>query len=228
MAGRAVTLKRGRSNIVVPSCSAQAISSVRTVASTLVRCVLRIWLSRRSCFIFFKYQLDLPAHAIDREHVCGRPRRRLQGGDEQQPAGHQQGGGGDSPARFLCFAALAVPGLLRGLGIKFGRNESHPIALLLPLTPPRPLPLGTPPLTQPPQHVEGRAPHRFRAGRWLGAHGPPRRRAAAPPEPHCGDSHSHCRPRSHRQPATCTDRGAHPPAVRHLHLAQAPCYEVIG
>ena len=34
------------------SCTAQAIRSARTVASTLVRCLLRIWFSRSSYFIF--------------------------------------------------------------------------------------------------------------------------------------------------------------------------------
>ena len=44
----AVGLNRVRSIVVVPSCNAQAISKARTVASTLVACLLRIWLSRSS------------------------------------------------------------------------------------------------------------------------------------------------------------------------------------
>src|SRR4029453_16695100 len=41
-----------RSRVVVLSCNTQAMRSVRTVASTLVTCLLRIWLRRSSCFIF--------------------------------------------------------------------------------------------------------------------------------------------------------------------------------
>jgi hypothetical protein len=48
-----VALNKGRNHIVVCSCSAHAINSARTVASTLVRCLLRIWFSRSSGFIFF-------------------------------------------------------------------------------------------------------------------------------------------------------------------------------
>ena len=40
-----------RSSPIIPSWSAHATSSARTVASTLVGWVLRSWLSRRSCFI---------------------------------------------------------------------------------------------------------------------------------------------------------------------------------
>lgn len=40
--GGAVARNRVRSSVVVRSCSAQAISSVRTVASALVACLLRI------------------------------------------------------------------------------------------------------------------------------------------------------------------------------------------
>src|SRR5262249_41823435 len=50
--GDAVALNSVRSHVVVLSCKAQAIRSARTVASTLVRCLLRIWLSRSSCCIF--------------------------------------------------------------------------------------------------------------------------------------------------------------------------------
>src|SRR5207244_5792562 len=52
LSGDAVALNRVRSHVVVLSCNAHAISSARTVASTLVRCLLRIWLRRSSCFIF--------------------------------------------------------------------------------------------------------------------------------------------------------------------------------
>jgi hypothetical protein len=47
-----MALNRLRSHVVVSSWSVHATSSARTVASTLVRLVLRIWLSRSSCFIF--------------------------------------------------------------------------------------------------------------------------------------------------------------------------------
>jgi len=48
-----VALNKVRSHVAVLSCNAHAIQSARTVASTLVRCLLRIWLSRSSCCIFF-------------------------------------------------------------------------------------------------------------------------------------------------------------------------------
>jgi hypothetical protein len=48
-----VALNRLRSHGVVSSWSPHATNSARTVASTLVGGVLRIWLSRSSCFIFF-------------------------------------------------------------------------------------------------------------------------------------------------------------------------------
>src|SRR4029453_10245291 len=51
LSGDAVALNRVRSHVVVLSCNAQAIRSARTVTSPLVRCLLRIWLSRSSCFI---------------------------------------------------------------------------------------------------------------------------------------------------------------------------------
>jgi hypothetical protein len=44
-----VALNRLRSHGVVSSWSAHATNSARTVASTRVGCVLRIWLSRSSC-----------------------------------------------------------------------------------------------------------------------------------------------------------------------------------
>ena len=50
--GDAVALHRVRNHVVVFSCNAQAIKSARTVASTLVGCLLRLWLSCSSCFIF--------------------------------------------------------------------------------------------------------------------------------------------------------------------------------
>ena len=86
--------------------------------------------------------LHLPARAIDIEHVCCRPRRRLQRGDKQQPPCYQQGGRGDGPAGLLRFAAPAGASPLCGLRIEFGRNQPHAIALLLPPTPPAPLALG--------------------------------------------------------------------------------------
>jgi SRSO17 transposase len=45
-------LNRLRSHVVVSSWSIHATRNARTVASTLVRFVLRIWLSRSNCFLF--------------------------------------------------------------------------------------------------------------------------------------------------------------------------------
>src|SRR5262249_14283134 len=62
---------------------------------------------------FFKHQLDLPASAIDLQHICRRPSGGGQRGDEQQPPGHGQRRRRDGAPRLLSFAAWAAPGAPR-------------------------------------------------------------------------------------------------------------------
>ena len=121
--------------------------------------------------MFFKHQLDVPASAIDREHLGGRQRHRIERGDEQQPPCHQEGWRGDSPTCFLRFATPTDAGTLRSLGVEFGRNQPHPITLLLPPAPPLPLTFRAAPLAQPPQDVKRLSRLRFeREGRWVHTH----------------------------------------------------------
>src|SRR5262249_61670277 len=99
-------------------------------------------------------QLHLPPRAIHIQHIRRGPRRGVEGGDEPQPACHGQGGCRDRTPGLLGFAALTVAGSLRRRGIELGGNEPDTIPVALPPTPPGPLPLAPPPLTQPAQHRE--------------------------------------------------------------------------
>ena len=123
LSGVAVALNRVRSSVVVSSCSAQAISRARTVASTLVRCLLRIWLRRSNCFIFLNTSSTCHLRPIHIQHVGRRPGRSRQRGNQQQPTRHGQRGGREGAPGFLRFAALAAPRLLGRGRIEFGGNQ---------------------------------------------------------------------------------------------------------
>ncbi len=116
-------------------------------------------------------QLDLPARAIDIQHICRRPSGGVQRGDEQQPPRHGQGRRRDGTPGLLGFAACTAPGAPRRRGIELGCNQPHGIPLAGPTTPAVPLPLGATSLPEPAQHIEGLARLGFQGkGRWVDPH----------------------------------------------------------
>src|SRR5262245_64300501 len=66
--------------------------------------------------------LDLPASAIDIQHICRRPSGGSQRGDEQQPPRHGQRRRRDGAPRLLGFAAGGGPGAPRRRGGPPGRD----------------------------------------------------------------------------------------------------------
>jgi hypothetical protein len=75
--------------------SAHAIRSVRTVASALGACLLRLCWSRSRCCMFFPHQCALPAGTLPIAPIGCRPHRGFQSRDQQAPARHRQGRGRD-------------------------------------------------------------------------------------------------------------------------------------
>ena len=106
-------------------------------------------------FHAFEHQFYVPARPIQAPYLGKRPHVDRQCGAQEPPVGQQSGGRTRHPSLLVGFAPYAAPGGLRRGGRQVSRHQPDGVMLLVPDTPPVPLPCRVTRRPPPCDHVGG-------------------------------------------------------------------------